>query len=149
MPEQDELLAEYENFGVTGYGSSYAFVNMGTNIIVITFLFLFMILLLATLPCKKDYTRFGRYRRKCSRIIYWNFWLRFHIQGCLEISIAICIYIAQRKKLFELLDTEYNTYLFMNDCLSFIEMTCIFLLTSCILIFYCCKFKKLSEEQFD
>ena len=78
-PEVDEIADEYHFFVETGYQSNYAFINMGTNVIIITFLFFFMILLVFMLPCKNQSGRAGRFHRKCSGIIYWNFWLRMLI----------------------------------------------------------------------
>ena len=54
MEEDDDLLAELENFGTTGYESSYAFINMGTNVIVLTILFFFMALLVCLHGARKS-----------------------------------------------------------------------------------------------
>lgn len=54
MEEDDIMLAKLETFGTTGYESSYAFVNMGTNVIILTLLFFFMTILLCTRSCRKS-----------------------------------------------------------------------------------------------
>ena len=78
-PEDDDLLEQYKYFGDTGYESSYAMVNMGTNVIIVTILLFFMLTLLVTHFFRRKKNIVGRYHRKCSGIIYWNFWLRMLI----------------------------------------------------------------------
>ena len=56
----------------TGYESNFAAVNMGTNVIIITVLFVFIFLLALFLPCHKHENCVGRNHRKCSVIIFWG-----------------------------------------------------------------------------
>ena len=86
----------------TGYGSNFAMNNMGTNIIIITILFFFIALLALFIPCRKQQNCVGRSHRKCSNIIFWGFWLRMLIQGCLEIEIAALVYMLDRPQLLEI-----------------------------------------------
>lgn len=48
--DEDTLRA---NFVETGYESDYAFVNMGTNVIILTILLFFILLLSFCFPCSK------------------------------------------------------------------------------------------------
>lgn len=146
-PEQDDLLEKWHYFVETGYESNYAFINMGTNVIIITILFFFMLLLVCFLPCKKQAGRVGRYHRKCSGIIYWNFWLRMLIQGCLEIGIAAMMHIYERNELLHKLE-DYGSYLFFNDLLSFVLVALFAILPFFVIGFYCKKFDRLGEEKF-
>ena len=50
--EEDEEVLRVQ-FVETGYESSYAMVNMGTNVIIITVLIFFKLLLLIFLPCRR------------------------------------------------------------------------------------------------
>ena len=79
LDEHDDLLDKTCHAVETGYESSYAFVNMGTNVIILTVLFFFMALLLCMCDARKKPNRAGRFHRYCSGIIYWNFWLRMLI----------------------------------------------------------------------
>ena len=79
LEENDDMLDKTCHFVETGYESSYAFVNMGTNVIILTILFFFMGLLLCMYDFRKRQNRAGRFHRYCSGIIYWNFWLRMLI----------------------------------------------------------------------
>ena len=94
--EDDDMLEKTVHFVETGYESSYAFVNMGTNVIILTILLFFMALLVVTHGVRKSRNRAGRCHRYCSGTIYWNFWLRMLIQGCLEIGISAMIYLRYR-----------------------------------------------------
>ena len=77
--ENDEMLEKTVRFVDTGYESSYAFVNMGTNVIILTILLFFMALLIVTHSVRNSQNRAGRCHRYCSGTIYWNFWLRMLI----------------------------------------------------------------------
>lgn len=144
--DQDELLRR--SFVETGYESNYAFVNMGTNVIVITILIFFKVLLLLFLPCRRQDNCIGRAHKKCSGIIFWNFWLRLIIQGCLEISIACCVYLIDRQQYVDLLENGYGTFLLINDILSFVFFVTIAIAPLWIILFYCSCFKKFKDERF-
>ena len=116
--EHEEISLERPGVVDTGYESNYAFVNMGTNVIIITIVFLFMLLLLCTLPIKSKKSRSGRYHRKCSQFLFWNFWLRLLIQGCLEIGISAWVYVLDRSILLEKVP-NYDIFFFVNDLLSY------------------------------
>lgn len=77
MEDSDDILRQ--NFADTGYESSYAFVNMGTNVIILTILFFFIFLLIIGMPFKNHNSCVGRSHRSCSKTIFWNFWLRMLI----------------------------------------------------------------------
>ena len=79
LDEYDDILDKTCHAGETGYESSYAFVNMGTNVLILTILFFFMGLLLCMWDARKKQNRAGRFHRYCSGIIFWNFWLRMLI----------------------------------------------------------------------
>ena len=54
VEEDDFMLAKVDTFVETGYESNYAFVNMGTNVIILTLLFFFMSLLVCMSSCRKS-----------------------------------------------------------------------------------------------
>ena len=149
MEEDDDQLEEIDNFVTTGYESSYAFVNMGTNVIIFTLLFFFMTLLLILYPCRKGQGRTGRFHRYCSGTIYWNFWLRMLIQGCLEIGISAMMYITHRQELIELADGSFSSFFVVNDFLSYFSSLLLFIvLPLFVIVFYCIRFKKLGDKDF-
>jgi len=144
--DQEELLRR--PFVETGYESNYAFVNMGTNVIIIAVLLVFKVILLLFVPCRKQNNCVGRSHRKCSKVIFWNFWLRLVIQSCLEITIAACIYLIDREKYVEALSEEYSTFILFNDILSFSLLLILAVAPFWIIIFYCCRFKKFADKDF-
>lgn len=121
---------------------------MGTNVIIITLLFFFKALLLLCLPCKNAKNCVGRFHRKCSGIIFWNFWLRMLIQGCLEIAIAAAVYLDDRDKLMATFDESFDNFFLVNDALSFSLMLVLLVMPLWILVFYCFNFSKLANEKF-
>ena len=144
--EDDEDLLR-ENIVTTGYESNYAFVNMGTNVIIITILLFFKGFLLCTIPVKHKDTRVGRFHRKCSGIMFWNFWLRMLIQGCLEILISAVLYVIMRSKLVA--ETgDYNMFLFVNDIMSFALIGIFIFLPPWVLYFYYKNFDRVEKEEF-
>lgn len=52
VEEDDDYLDKVKFFVETGYESSYAFVNMGTNVIILTLVFFFMSLLVCMRSCR-------------------------------------------------------------------------------------------------
>ncbi len=132
----------------TGYESNFAAVNMGTNVIIITILFVFILLLALFLPCHRQDNIVGRNHKKCSGIIFWGFWLRMLIQGCLEIEISALNYIIDRDELLEIYKDEpsYDTFFLLNDALSYSFMTVLLIMPIWVTIFYCYNFNKLGDE---
>lgn len=135
------------NFVNTGYESDYAFVNMGTNVIILTILLFAMLLLLICAPCRNRRNCIGRAHRKCSGIVFWNFWLRLLIEGCLEIAISAGLYLLQEGALTA--EREANpAYFLTNDIMSYFLLSLLLVLPIFILAFYCKNFERLGEEEF-
>lgn len=134
----------------TGYESNFAAVNMGTNVIIITILFFFILLLALFLPCHKQDNFVGRNHRKCSGIIFWGFWLRMLIQGCLEIEVSALNYILDRDELLAIYaeSPEYDSFFLVNDLLSFSLMILLVIMPIWVTIFYCYNFDKIGDKKF-
>jgi len=134
----------------TGYGSNFAMNNMGTNTIIITVLFFFIALLALFIPCRKQQNCVGRSHRKCSGIIFWGFWLRMLIQGCLEIEIAALVYMLDRPQLLEIYgeDEKFENFFLINDLMSYGFMAVLIIMPVWVAIFYCYNFKKLEDKKF-
>ena len=144
--EDDEDLLR-ENIVLTGYESNFAFINMGTNVIIITILLIFKMVLLCTFPFKNKQSPVGRFHRKCSGIMFWNFWLRLLIQGCLEIGISATLYVSMRSKLTSLTG-EYSMFLFVNDILSITLIAIFVIMPFWIIYFYNRKFDQIGNKEF-
>lgn len=146
-PEHDDL--QRMNFSSTGYESNFAMVNMGTNVLILTIVFIIILLLLVCMPIRNSKSWSGRRHRSCTKSIFWNFWLRLLIQGCLEILCASGPYLMDRKELLEKSENGYTSYFFLNDMLSISLTLILIVMPFWILIFYCCKFEKLGDEKFN
>lgn len=124
-------------------------VNMGTNLLILPIVFFIIFLLFICLPIRNSKSWSGRKHRKCSKDIFWNFWLRLLIQGCLEILCAAGPYLMDRKELLEKSENGYTSYFILNDILSISLTVVLFAMPIWVLIFYCCNFEKLSDEKFN
>ena len=134
----------------TGYESNFAMINMGTNVIIITILFGFIVLLTLLIPCRNQQNCVGRNHRKCSGIIFWGFWLRMLIQGCLEIEISALNYLLDRDELIKVYghDESFDNFFLINDLLSYGFMAVLTIMPIWVMVFYCYNFKKLDDKKF-
>ena len=83
--------ANYKKFNDTGYESRFIIINLG----MVFFTLVIMIgLAIATIVCYPCETRFIRVERRVKKIrsgLFWNGFLRFMIEGSLEIFVGLAI----------------------------------------------------------
>lgn len=70
------------------------------------------------------------------------------IEGCLEIAISVGLYLLQKENL-EAQREENPGYFLANDIMSYSLMIILLLLPFFILAFYCNKFDRLGDEDFE
>ena len=90
----------------------------------------------------------SRVHRKCTGVIFWNFWIRLLIQGCLELTISSVIYLLARKTLIDDLGGSYSMFFFCNDFFSYTSVGVFCLMPIFYLVFYCLKFNKMGDKDF-
>lgn len=146
FPEENETLL-IPKFDETGYGSSFPFVNMGINVPILNVISVLLILLfISWFVNAHRQNAMARLHHKITGSIFWNFFLRLCIQGCLEFTIADGLYLFARDKLLDerTPGADYAGFFFINDVLAFSTLIVFCVAPAFVLIFYCYNFKKLS-----
>ena len=95
-------------FNATGYGSQYLICNMGTMFFA---LLTILIMTFFTIVCKPFEQKSKRIKTKMDKWrkgIYWNSYLRFMIEGCLEIFIGIFLNWLSKNELNEGFLTKWD-----------------------------------------
>ena len=105
------------NFEETGYDSLYATVNLGMTFVILVGIIMLCIFLKCTNSCKEMHPKFNTRHDETVKKLYWNTYLRFIIEGSLEIIISTSINIEYWHKM-GIRPISDGTYHFMiiNTC---------------------------------
>ena len=93
-PENDELyLNQHSNFVNTGYDQLYTVSNMGITFVILFVMVLISLCLFVTKKLRSLPPKIEAKRQNMLKSLYWNSYIRFIIEGTLEIFISTIINI--------------------------------------------------------
>ena len=140
--ELNDLLAKYDR---TGYSSNFFILNLG--LLFLSFCFM-LILVIFTLTCKplEDRSQYIKNKLDGTREnLYWNGFIRFFIEACLEIFIAYSINTAVIEKTGFRWSTNFD---YVNNISLVVISIASILIVVFILLFYPLNYAKWREDDF-
>ena len=90
LPESEEIHVR-TNFDSTGYNSLYSTVNLGMTFIFMSGMIILSVILVCLKPFKRMNPKLNAKHANMTKSLYWNTYIRFIIEGSLEMFISCSI----------------------------------------------------------
>ena len=130
-----------------GYESNLLVINLGTMYITLVIMLMTPICICTTRPCKDRSKWLQRKRVGLLNALHGNMFIRFLIEGCLDVSICIyCQYLFTAES--EEGMSWSSRFEIVNNISMLVLATALISFPIFIVVFYCRKFVKWEDEDF-
>ena len=143
-PESEQ---EDQKFQDVGYGSNFMILNLGTMFLTLVIMLTVPCCILVTLPCKSSSKCLTNKHKGCTDALRGNFFIRFLLEGCLDISICATLNILKGVE-DDGLDWSDKFFIVNNVSLIVLSLA-IVAFPVWVLIFYCTRFDQWMDEKFE
>mmetsp|Transcript_22704 Transcript_22704/g.16085 ORF Transcript_22704/g.16085 Transcript_22704/m.16085 type:complete len:205 (+) Transcript_22704:27-641(+) len=130
------------NFDSVGYSSRYTIQNMNTSFVMLVVFLVIIAIMILMIPCKFYNERIDRVFLGILNWCFWNPVLRFLIESCLEVSIALFINFKDHRH-------EVSASIKANNLFSFTLACLLGALPLFIMIFYSLKTDEFENKGFE
>ena len=134
----DTVGSKDEKFVAIGYESNLMITNLGSMFVTLVFILLIPIWLFLLRPCKNKYQWLHTKHTSLTNSIYGNLYIRYLLEGCLDIAISLTLQVTHMGSNGLEWDTTFNV---INNITTIVLGVATISFPVFIIVFYCRKFQ--------